>query len=426
MNAEGRAAPLTIVVVALGSAGDVHPNVALAAEAARRGHDVVLAAPAVFATVAARAKLPFVPLVDEAHYRRTIDDPDLWHPMRSVRVFAEGLILPALRPVFSLIREKYRPGRTVVAAPGFALGARIAHDALGVPLASVHLQPAVMRSIEAPPCYGFPDLLGMGPRWFRRSYFEQADRFIDAHLAGPTNALRAELGLPPVARLFDAWFHSPQAVIGFFPAWYGPPVPGWPDNLVLAGFPLWDGRDQWAPSPALERFLADGEPPIVFTAGTAMTHAERFFRTSVAVCEKLGRRGILLTQFSAQLPERLPDGVRAFDYVPFGVVLPRAAALVHHGGIGTTAQALAAGVPQLVVPATHDQPDNAKRVKRLGVGDYLTPRAYRTRAAAKRLAAIMGPQVREACRRRAADLSTNHAAATACDVLETLAGSDLR
>ncbi len=98
--------------------------------------------------------------------------------------------------------------------------------------------------------------------------------------------------------------------------------------------------------------------------------------------------------------------VRAFNYVPFSKVLPRAAALVHHGGIGTTAQALAAGVPQLVVPFAHDQPDNAARVRRLGVGDFLLPRRYRVGVVLQSLRRLLASStVRENCRRRAGELA---------------------
>ena len=203
------------------------------------------------------------------------------------------------------------------------------------------------------------------------------DRFlIDALLAPETNAFRAELGLPPVSRLFDRWLHSPQRTIGLFPEWFAPPPPDWPPNVVLTGFPLWDESGVRGPSSELEEFLGAGEPPVVFTAGSAMTQAQRFFQVSAEVCRATGRRGLFLTMFPEQLPAPLPDGVRHFDYVPFSAVLPRSAVLVHHGGIGTTAQALAAGVPQLVVPAAHDQPDNAVRVRRLGAGEFLLPRSY--------------------------------------------------
>jgi UDP:flavonoid glycosyltransferase YjiC (YdhE family) len=192
---------------------------------------------------------------------------------------------------------------------------------------------------------------------------------------------------------------------------------------VLTGFPLWDEGEVRAPSPELEEFLTADDPPVVFTAGSAMMHAHDFFRISADVCRVMGRRGLLLTQFPEQLPAPLPDGVRHFDYVPFSAVLPRAAAFVHHGGIGTTAQALAAGVPQLVMPLAHDQPDNAARVRGLGVGDFLRPSAYKTPAVVERLNRLLTPQVKENCRRRARDVAAHKPLETTCRLIEELASA---
>lgn len=412
---------LTAIVIGLGSAGDVHPNVGLALALRERGHDVLLLAPSVFRELAARTGLSFLGLMDEKYFQETLDHPDLWHPLKSFGVVARRLILPAMRPIYEIIRERFRPGHTVVAAPAFAFGARIANEKLGVPLATVHLQPIVFRSTEAPGCFGFPDLLAHMPRWMRSHYYGAVDRFIvDPLLAKETNRFRRELGLSPISRFFNEWFHSPDCVIGMFPEWFAPPASGWPPNLLLPGFPLWDERQVREPSQELRDFLAEGESPIVFTAGSAMKQARRFFHVSAEVCRAMRRRGLLLTQYPEQLPSQLPPGVRHFDYIPFSAVLPHAAAFVHHGGIGTTSQALAAGVPQLVVPLSHDQPDNGVRVQRLGVGDFVLPFAYRTSKVIARLARLMTPEVRERCRLRAADVAQNDALAATARCIEEL------
>lgn len=141
------------------------------------------------------------------------------------------------------------------------------------------------------------------------------------------------------------------------------------------------------------------------------------------VCRASGRRGILLTQFPQLLPPRLCEGVRHFNYIPFSRVFPHARAVVHHGGIGTVAQAFAAGVPQLVVPCAHDQPDNAMRVCRLGAGGMLLPKEYETGAVLQSLARLLdSPGVLEDCRRRARDLAGNAALDKACLLIEELGG----
>ena len=143
------------------------------------------------------------------------------------------------------------------------------------------------------------------------------------------------------------WWLSPDLVIGLFPGWYAAPQPDWPRQLRLAGFGRFDGARAELPED-VRRFCEEGSPPIAFTLGTGMTHAAGFFRTAVAVCDALGTRGLLLTKYPEVIPARLPPGVRHCAFAPFRQLLPLCAAVVHHGGVGTTAAALEAGCPQLV------------------------------------------------------------------------------
>ena len=120
-----------------------------------------------------------------------------------------------------------------------------------------------------------------------------------------------------------------------------------------------------------------------------MSHGHEFFDAAAEACRLLGRRGLLLTRHTEHLPATLPPGVIHVPYAPFSELLPRCAALVHHGGIGTTAQALAAGVPQLVMPMSHDQPDNAERLRKLGVGDEVSVKKFRAPAVAAKLRGLI-------------------------------------
>jgi UDP:flavonoid glycosyltransferase YjiC (YdhE family) len=174
----------------------------------------------------------------------------------------------------------------------------------------------------------------------------------------------------------------------------------------------------------LAAFLADGEPPIVFTPGTAMRHADRFFETSIQASIELGRRALLLTHYADQIPSRLPPGVATAAYVPFATLLPLSAALVHHGGIGTSAQALAAGIPQLVKPMTFDQPDNAVRLERLGVGLSIRPDHYERRAVAAVLDVLLNSQaISQKCRLSASWIDSAGALARSCEAIETVAAN---
>ncbi|MDP7301612.1 MAG: glycosyltransferase, partial [Pirellulaceae bacterium] len=230
---------------------------------------------------------------------------------------------------------------------------------------------------------------------------------------------RRELGLPPMKRAFGRWIHSPLATLCLFPEWYADCQPDWPRNTYTTGFPLWDERNVTALPPQLNDFLNHQEPPIVFTPGSAVLHGQDFFRAAVEATQRLGKSAILLTRFPEQLPRSLPDTIRHFDYIPFSQVLPRAAALVHHGGIGSTAQAMAAGIPQLMMPMAHDQPDNAYRVKKMHIGDWLLPRHFSGRRVAGKLSRLLNsPQIGQHCRKIQEHFRDADPMSQACDVIE--------
>jgi len=407
------------IVIGLGSSGDVHPMVGLSLALRDRGWKTVLVAPVVFESLARRLDLDFAGLGTEEEFRDALDDPDIWHPLRGFSTIARILFIPMVRRIYGVIEQHMERGETVVIAPVTALGARIAEEKLKVPLVTVHLQPALLRSVHQPPCFGFPDIIGHLPKFLRGGYLRLADRaFIDPVLAPETNSFRNELGLPPVRRLLHEWAHSPRLVIGLFPEWFSPPQPDWPPQVELTGFPLYDESDSGDVPPGLGEFIDGGDPPVVFTAGTGMVQAEEFFRVGAEICRMSGRRGIFLTRFPRQLPTKLPDSIRTFEYVPFSMVLPLASAIVHHGGIGTTAQALAAGIPQLVVPFAHDQPDNAVRIRRLGVGDYIQPGSFQAVPASERLSALLtSASVKENCKMRAQNLAGSNSLGRSCDLI---------
>jgi UDP:flavonoid glycosyltransferase YjiC (YdhE family) len=230
------------------------------------------------------------------------------------------------------------------------------------------------------------------------------------------------LGLPPARGIMRDWWNSPQGIVGLFPDWFAPPQTDWPAGIRLTGFPLWDEHEVSNPPPGLEKFLASGSPPIVFTPGSAMMHGHAFFRAAIDACQILSRRGLLITKYAEQLPDRLPDGVAHFSFVPFSDVFPRAAAVVHHGGVGTCGQGLAAGVPQLIMPMSHDQPDNAARLERLGVGLELKPKHFQGAAVARQLGKLVDdPQVGERCRELATRMDAKAALTATCEQLESLA-----
>ncbi len=413
---------MRVLLIPIGSHGDVHPFVGLGVALRARGHEVILITNPHFEGLAARAGLGFAPLGNEADFLRMTANADLWKPMEGFKLVMRAMV-DLVRPLYDVVAAQHRAGETVMAAQVTALGAGVAHEKLGVPYVSVHLQPSVLLSTIDVPEVQFAGLMRRLPQWLRRAMLATTVRLlVDPLMAPGINRVRRELGLAPV-RNIPRWWQSPQSILGLFPEWFAAPQPDWPPIVQLTGFPLFDEGTGAPLEPALEEFLASGPAPIVFTGGSAMRHGHEFFRAAVGACERLGRRGLLLARFADQIPAPLPASVRHFSYVPFSQLLPRAAALVHHGGIGTTAQGLAAGIPQLIMPMAHDQPDNAMRLMRLGVGEAIAPKDFRAQRVSERLGGLIDdPGVVGRARALAGRLQARDALAASCEVIEAVLG----
>lgn len=360
-----------MVLVTLGTAGDVHPFAATGQALRARGHRVTLIANGHFAPLAARLGLEFVAVGTAEDYERVKHEPDLWHPRKGL-----GVVWRALEPAVDFVWdwiEQHAHSDMVLVASTLALGARVAHDRLGLPLATIHLAPSTLMSTRAPSRYhpiGLPRWLPPGAVSVLWSLLEHTQ--FDPLLAPSVNRLRQRLGLPPVRHVLRHYLHSPQCVLLYYPDWFRPDPGDLPPNSRYIGFPRFDEQGLHTIAPTLLDFLQDGPPPLLFTPGSANEQAARFFDHAAAACRALNRRALFVT--TMDLPAAsLPAGVHCARYVPFSDVLPHTEAIVHHGGIGTCAQGLAAGVRHMVVPWAFDQFDNAERLQTLGVGDWLAP-----------------------------------------------------
>ncbi|MGB7763209.1 MAG: nucleotide disphospho-sugar-binding domain-containing protein [Bryobacteraceae bacterium] len=410
-----------VLLPTLGSSGDVHPMIALGMALRRRGHRATIATNEVFGDSVRSAGLEFLALGTAAEAQETIADPRLWHPVKCFQCVAERVFIPALPRLYDIIASHAGPN-LVVAAPGTCLGARVAQEKLGVRLATVHLQPALIRSLVDS---GRQGRIAMGPRvprLVKQSLFWFVDTFfVNPHVLPRLNGFRARLGLPPVGNVLDDYLHSTQLVIGLFPEWFAPPQPDWPPHTHLTGFVLYDAGGERETAAAAEEFLDAGPPPVVFTPGSAAAGQKKFFLESVEACRIAGFRAMLVTNFPGQLPAGLPPSVQGFSYLPFSRILPRCAALVCYGGIGTLAQAIKAGIPLLVVPHAHDQPDNALRIERLGLGRGLYPERYKAATVARMLNEIIGSsQVRQRCPQYAQEIDTETSLRRTSELIEQL------
>ncbi|HLX65134.1 MAG TPA: nucleotide disphospho-sugar-binding domain-containing protein [Planctomycetota bacterium] len=406
-----------------GSSGDTYPSVGLARELHRRGHDVTVCVNAYFKIAVERAGLRYLEFGAAEEYMAMLNNPDLWDPHKGFKSVVGNPRMPeAIRRQYLLIEEHYRRDEKVtIVAGSLALGARIAEEKLGARVVGLHLQPLMFFSATNPPVA--PN--GKIPAWLPPSALRLLYWFGDKYMFSPVVAsvvepLRRELGLPRRSRYIE-WMHSEKLELGLFPKWYGH-ARDWPKQLRQTGFPLFDDRAEEPLAPEVEEFLSKNGAPIVCTFGTGMVLGEKLFAAAADACYRLNRRGILLTPFRDQLPKKLPQNVAHFNYVPLTRLLPRAAAIIHHGGIGTTSQALRAGIPQVITPLSHDQPDNADRVEKLGVGRAIPRKKVNQETLSMTLDGLLeDPRVTTACKDVARRFENCDTLRETCEILESFA-----
>lgn len=411
---------MDVLIFTLGSLGDIHPFVGLGQALTARGHRVTLGANSAFRDLILAAGLEHEEVGTRAELDETFADDRFWHPNVGYRQVVDRIIMPAMRRQFEIVAGR-RSERTVVVASTVSLGARIARDKLGVPVLGAHVQPMVIWSEYRSPVVGGLWLGDGVPRALKRWQYRLAESLtVRRWMLRPVNRFRAEIGLPRL-RSMDELLHAPDGVLALFPEWFAPRQPDWPAQTRFVGFPLWDASREMGLDPRLETFLDAGDPPIAFTLSTTDWLAPEFYRAAVDACRALSCRGILLTRDRVAVPDPLPPEILRVDFAPFRPLLPRVRALVHHGGLGTGAQALAAGIPQVTRPACFDQPDNAERLERLGTSRTLSCRELDGPRLAAALVEMGSPAVRRRCREIARRLRTGGGLSEAVAVVERAA-----
>ena len=363
-----------VLISCIGSAGDVFPFITIGQALRDRGHRVDLLTSPYFRDHVESARLGFVPIGTLEEYEQTVSDADLWHPRRSFSLIWHS-IEPNLRSAYQHTIERSEKD-TVLVGSTLAFHSRLAQEKLGLCGATVHLSPSCIFSARAPAKWPSLGWLGYLPPRLTQVFLNAIERtFLDPVVLPGLNAFRDELGLPPTREVMSHWLNSPDQVICAFPDWFAAPQSDWPPRSMTVDFPLRTPSAETNVDPALVEFLEAGPRPIGITPGSAMAHGRPVFERALAACDALDLRAVVVTPFRDQLPVKLPASVMHVNYAPFECLLPRLAALIHHGGIGTSAQCLAAGLPQLVTPWAHDQFDNAERLSKLGVARSIAPLA---------------------------------------------------
>ena len=379
-----------IVFAVWGSLGDLHPYLAIARELQARGHHCVIATTNFHRERVGAAHLEFAPLGPHLDADATLMKNSM-HLRRGPQFLLRDIVIPYTRQSFAETMAAIEGADLLITHP-ITYGSHVAAQKSGIRWASTALAPMGMFSVyEGSPRTQSPELAkleSMGP-WLDRALMKIA-RFNTNKWTKPITKFRAELGLPAGGNaVFEGQF-SPELTLALFSPLFGQPQPDWPANTVVTGFPFYDEPSEM--DTKLNDFLSEGEPPVVFTLGSAASMAPgKFFDESLKAIATLKCRAVLIVGLYGpnQFSQALPKGVAAFPYAPYEQLFPRAAVTVHHGGIGTTAQALRSGRPMLVVPFAFDQPDNAARVKNLGIGRSLFIHQYNGARAARELELLL-------------------------------------
>lgn len=415
-----------VVMATIGSLGDLHPYIALALEMKKRDIEPVIATSNTYREriesldIEFQSIRPNMPEQETPEYQKLIDG--VVDPNRGAEYLFKRFLVPAVRDTYEDLSAAIQNADLLVTHPIVLAGPLVAQKS-GIRWVSTVLAPASVWSVYdpfVPP--NAPWLHRMikagGP--FAAGLYFKAIKLLSNPWCTEIYQLRDELGLPESEHPLFEGQYSPDLNLALFSKVLMEPQADWPANTVVTGFPFFDRKDNQPPDLDLLRFLGRGPAPIVFTLGSAAVHlAGDFYRESVAAAKILKRRAVLLVGSDQNRPtERLPEDVIAVNYAPLGELLPRAAAMVHQGGVGTTGQGLRAGIPALVVPFAHDQPDNASRVERLGVGRTISRKSYKAERVASELKELLGnPSYSRTAREIGSRVRSEHGAAHAVDLI---------
>lgn len=367
---------MRVLVSAVGSMGNALPFIGWGRFLKDRGHEVIVLGSPYLASVVEGFQLGFVPVDSQ---EPNADTGAKQRPRQTIALLRQlsAEVRPFTRRLFQAIAQEGDPGRTVVIATSWHFGARLARESFGYPLITAVLQPSFLPKQVPQPVR----------RWIR----DRVVRLLERRIRRPIEELRQEFGLAPLQAPLSGWAFSPDAVVGLFPDWFCPRDVRWPSQTVATEFPRFDHLQSPERPDELEQFLNQGDPPIVISQSSLVSHPgkDEGFQTEIEAVRRIGRRAILLSADPRRLPSKLPAEIRHFGFIPLSEILPRSCAFVHHGGLGSLAQGLAAGVPQITIPRFMDQPENSRTLEALGVSRNLRPRGLTARQLAAELEQVL-------------------------------------
>lgn len=406
---------MRVLISTYGSYGDLHPYLAIGAELHTRGHETVLATSASYRSKVEAAGLKFYPVRPDI----SLDDRAMLEYVMDAKHGSER----AVRKMAATARDSYSDvmaaaeGADVMVTHPMVFASMLVVQKRRMSWISTALAPISLFSEYDPPILphmAWAHRFNFLGRRYVRAWAKRAERQA-VDWVQPLLEFQAEMGIPAAG--FEG-YQPPRMTLALFSPLLSRLQPDWPPHTVLTGFPFFD---QGELGPELLAFLDKGAPPIVFTLGTsAVGTAGDFYRQSLRTVERLRARAVILTGSHTQdLPERLSEDVMIVRYAPHRKLFERASVVVHHGGVGTTAQAMRAGRPMLIVPFGHDQFDNAQRLKRLGAAEVLPQSRYTCTRAGRLLRTLLNlPAYRAAAESVSAKVRAESGAAESALAIE--------
>ncbi len=403
----------TFLVSTYGTNGDVLPFIRIGQALRRRGHEVVLHTHAYYGATARAAGLDFVPVDTEEDYAGTLHDTRhlLLNVLADVNHLADfyernGLweqIRREYQSMAALVRDRDPAKVVAVSRHTSGLSVLMLREAYGVPAAWVALSPTLFMAVPL------------------------TERLFPRALGAPANRVRAATGLSPVDD-WATWLSSADLQLGLWPEWFDAAGEPAPDGAALPGVVTHDDAETGELPAEGAALVADGVPagrrPVLLTGGSGQLLHRDWYRVAAEACARAGRPGILACRHRDLLPASLPEGVAWWPSLPFRTLMPRVAAVVHHGGVLTCARAIASGVPQVILAHGTDRPDNAARMRRLGLAEWLPAARWTPEAAADLLGRVLDdPGYAARNRERAPHVGSTAAVESACDRLEGLLGT---
>ena len=412
--------PKRIVLTTWGSYGDLFPYLRIAIDLKALGHEPVLVTCAYYRDLVTQHGIEHHPLspdinpADEAVIARVMD------PAHGTEVILKELLVPEVRRAFADLSAALGRADLVVSHP-VTFATPLFGESRRMRWLSTALAPTSFFSVhDFPLLPPHPDVVRVArlSPWIARAFMALARR-MTSPWTEPLRAFRTELGLADRGDPLYGGQFSPHGTLALFSPLFGSPQKDWPARTTATGFVF--GRDDEPLDADLQRFLDAGDPPVVFTLGSsAVGAAGSFYQAAVEAARTLERRAVLLVGRDARnrAGAPLPPEIAAVEYAPHAPLFRRAAAVVHHGGVGTTAEALRSGRPMLVVPHAHDQPDNAFRAVRLGVARAIDARRFSAMTAARELRRLLADQrTADRAREIGERLSAEDGVGAACDAL---------